>query len=188
MTVRRRGARAALVAALVLLLTACAGLPTAGPVNIGREVDSGSGELPVVYRPDEPIAGMTSQQVVEGFIAAGSGPRENWGIAKMFLSSSFREEWNPRAGVTVYGPGDRAIDAVSDEEVLVTVTPEASVDANGSYTTVVDRGEITSEYRLVREDGEWRIAQAPDGIVLDRGRFLSVYRSYSLMYFDPTWT
>lgn len=184
-----RGILAALATAVVLLLTACGGLPTSGPVNIGLSIDADDGDLPVVYVPTAPAPGMTPQQIVEGFIAAGSGTRDDWGIARQYLASEIAETWNPRAAVAIYAPGDREFEQVADDEVVMTVTPEAAVDATGAYAVVVDRGEIRTEYRLAQQaDGEWRITEAPDGIVLDRGRFLSVFHSYALMYFDPTWT
>lgn len=49
---------------------------------------------------------MTPQQVVEGFIDAGTGPRNDWGTARMFLTPD--SDWNPNAGVTVYTPGQRS--------------------------------------------------------------------------------
>ncbi|MCT9818727.1 LpqB family beta-propeller domain-containing protein [Microbacterium sp. W1N] len=179
----------ALAAVLILALTACAGLPTSGPVRIGQAAGDAGGDLPFAYVPDGPTEGMTPQQVVEGFIAAGSGPRGDWQTAQQFLSDDFREVWKPSASVTVYGPGDRAVTAVSDDEIVVTVVPEATVDETGAYVVSDSAGRTELTYRLEQQsDGEWRIVQAPDGIVLDRTRFQSVFRPYSLTYFDPTWS
>lgn len=181
----RRGMLAMLAVIVVMAVSACAGLPVSGPVKIGRELSDTGEEPNVSFSPDAPIAGMTPEQVVEGFIAAGSGPRDNWAIAHMFLTED--AEWEPRGGVTVYTPGERTVSAPTDGEVSVAVTTEASVDASGAYTTLPgSTADLT--FRVEQERGEWRIAEAPDGVVLDRNRFASVFRSYSLMFFDPTWT
>lgn len=203
MSVRMRSTATVALAALVALaLTACAGLPVSGPVKLGRVVAEAGEDPEVSFNPEEPVAGMTPQQVVEGFIDAGTGPRNDWGTARMFLTPD--SDWNPNAGVTVYTPGQRSAtqtgggDAAEDggeagdvvagvAEVTVSVMQEASVDDVGAYTPGSGQA-ISLNYRLAQVDGEWRISEAPDGILLDRNRFGSVYRSYSLMYFDPTWT
>jgi hypothetical protein len=184
---RRAGILAALSTLLVFALAACAGLPVSGPVRLGELIEDAGEDPPVVFVPDGPSAGMTAQQVVEGFIAAGSGPRDNWGVAQLFLAPEFRDVWKPAAGVTVYSPGQRTLTAVDDDEVQLAVVPESTVDDAGLYSTGAG-SEVTLTYRLAQVDGEWRIVEAPDGIVLDRNRFASVYRSYPLMYFDATWT
>ena len=49
-------------------------------------------------------------------------------------------------------------------------------------------GSRSSRFRLAQQDdGEWRITEAPDGVVIDRDVFANVFHRYSLMYFDPTW-
>ena len=186
MSGRLRTGMAAIVA--VLVLTACAGLPLTGPVNPGRPLDEEAGVPDFSFVPDSPSPGASPQQIVEGFIAAGSGPRRNWETAQEYLAPQFRAQWRPRAGVIVDLPGDRSYREVGTDAVTLTVRPEATVDEAGAYSVAGD-GEIQLSYRLSQQpDGEWRITQAPDGIVLDRNRFQSVFRSYSLMYFDPTWT
>ena len=41
---------------------------------------------------------------------------------------------------------------------------------------------------LVEEDGEWRIADAPDGIVLSRFHFAELFRAHSLHWLTPDGT
>lgn len=183
----RRVAGALAAAVLAAALTACAGLPVSGPVKLGRAAADAAEDPAVFFNPEEPAPGMTPQQVVDGFIAAATGPRNDWGVAQLFLTDAFAERWQPTAGVTVYAPDQRTMTEPAEGEVAVEILPEASVDATGAYT-VVDSGPATLTYRLEQVGGQWRIADAPDGIVLDRNRFASVFRSYSLMYFDPSWT
>jgi len=174
--------------ALVLALTACGGLPTSGPVNAGRQVSEDESGGEVVFLPDGPAPDATPQQIVEGFIAAGSGPRGNWETAKEFLAPEFTT-WDPRAGVTIYSPGDRSLEEVSASEFVLSVAPVATVDAVGELSTPGEPGEILLGFSLAQQsDGQWRITKAPDGIVLDRNRFGVVYGAYSLQFFDPTWT
>jgi len=185
MTVRRALATS-VAAILVFVLTACAGLPTGGPVHVGKAIDEVEGPPDFSYVPDGPVEDATPQQIVEGFIAAGSGPRGNWEVAQEFLTTQFRQKWQPQANVTVYRPGESAISAPSDDEIVFTVEPVATVDAAGSYEPA-EGGRIPITFSLAKERGQWRIAQAPDGIVLDANRFGSVFQSYDLSYFDRAW-
>ncbi|MFT4214527.1 MAG: LpqB family beta-propeller domain-containing protein [Microbacterium sp.] len=174
---------------LAVTLSACAGLPTSGAVNAGDPVldDDASSEFTLI--PDGPAQDATPQEIVEGFIRAGVGPRDNWATAQQFLAADVQDEWNPQAGVTVYSPGERTLEEVSDGEFVLTVTPLGTVDTTGELVTAVHEGEIPLTFKVAQQsDGQWRITQAPDGIVLDSTQFATVFGAYSLMYFDPTWT
>ncbi len=183
----RRGILSALLLAAALVATGCAGLATSGPVNEGLPPGE-SGEVPAFsFRPESPQPGATPEQIVEGFLRAGSGPAGNWSVAQEFLAPSFRKTWKPEAGVTIDTASTRFPTATADGQVAVDLTPVATVDATGAYEPS-DAGPTTLSFALEQVDGEWRITQAPDGIVLDRDQFTSVFRSYPIMYFDPTWT
>lgn len=186
-----RGAVAALAAAaaVAVTLTACGALPTSGPVNAGQPIadDSSAGDL--VFLPDAPAKDATPQQIVEGFIAAGSGPRDNWAIAHLYLAPEFSSEWDPREGVAVYDPGERALTETAEDEFVLSLTPSAYVDATGEMSATGESAALELTFQLAQQaDGQWRITQAPQGIILDRNRFVTVFGSYSLQFFDPTWT
>ncbi|MBF4561707.1 hypothetical protein ITJ43_06100 [Microbacterium sp. VKM Ac-2870] len=188
--VRMRALAAAVVVGILsFALAACAGLPTSGPVNPGVRIADDGDANDFAFIPKGPVKDATPQQIVEGFIAAGTGPSNNWETAQQFLAPGFRGTWKPQAGVTVYSAGQRTLQQVSTGEFLLSVTPVATVDAAGELSTAPDDGAIPLSFKLAQQsDGQWRITQAPDGIVLDQTRFTTVFDVYSLMYFDPTWT
>lgn len=188
MTSTRRIGAGALAMLLAVLLTSCAGLPVSGPVNAGQKITDEEAETVPVFLPDAPAEDATPQQIVEGFIAAGSGATGNWATAQLYLAPEFREEWNPRATVSVYAAGTQSLVADSDTDFTLSVSPVATVDETGELSTGAG-GEISLTYSLAQQtDGQWRITSAPQGIVLDRNRFGQVFGSYSLQFFDPTWT
>ena len=185
---RRRGILAAIVAVAALVLSACAGLPVSGPVNPGLSAGTDAGSPEFLFRPDEPQPGATPEQIVEGFIRAGSGPgpAANWEVARMFLAPSIRETWKPEASVTIDLPDDRQPVSPTEGAVELSLVTVATVDSTGAYQP--DAGVTQLSFRLAQQDdGEWRITEAPDGVVIDRDVFANVFHRYSLMYFDPTW-
>jgi hypothetical protein len=186
----RRGILALLLAFCAAVLSACAGFPTSGPIYPGLDPDDFEEESQnVAFLPDRPEPGATPAQIVEGFINAGTGPGVDgeWERARDFLAPGFQNEWNPEAGVTVDLFTDRTYTESGDGSVVFDLAAVASVDNRGSYerAEVVDR---SLQFSLAKQsDGEWRITDAPDGVVLDRDRFPSVFHRFSVMYFDPTW-
>ena len=184
----RRGILSATAVIAVLALAACAGLPTSSRVNPGLRVGEDAGAPEFLFRPDEPQPGATPEQIVDGFIRAGSGPgpAANWEVARMFLAPSIRESWKPEASVTIDLPDERQPVSPSEGAVDVSLVAVATVDENGAYQP--DAGVTRLSFRLAQQDnGEWRITEAPDGVVIDRDVFANVFHRYSLLYFDPTW-
>ncbi|WP_460799684.1 LpqB family beta-propeller domain-containing protein [Microbacterium sp. GXF0217] len=192
----RRMLRGGLVIALAAALTACAGLPTSGPVGIGLPVGAVEADSPFTERASSPIAGAGPEVIVAGFLEASITPTDNWAIAKEFLTPEFADIWRPGAGVTIDVAGSRTyassvdspdeVEAADAADVEVDLDQRASVDADGRYTEAAGGTEL--DFQLARDaDGEWRIASAPDGIVLDEGSFQQVYSRYSLQYFDQSW-
>lgn len=102
---------AAIMAVLVLALSACAGLPTSGSVQAG--LAAGDDAAPdIQFRPNRPQAGATPLQIVQGFIRAGSGTADSWEIARLYLAPEIRATWKPEAGVIIDVLGDRQYDEV----------------------------------------------------------------------------
>ena len=190
--------RGAVVALALLGLTACASLPVTGDVRPGlaaRQNDSGSD---LAFVPQGPSDGMDPKQIVRGFIDAASSPKDSWSIARLFLTADEAQKWKPDVGVTIdTGSADRRYDAedVTKETTSTTVRPglqqTASVDETGAYAGQPVNRAADLPFTLTKtKNGQWRISQAPDGIVLDADSFAAadVFAPYALQYFDPSWT
>jgi len=175
----------ALAALTVVAVSACAAIPTGGDVRAGQSIkdESISG---VDYRPDKPIAGSDQTAILRGFIAAGTGAADDYAIAREFLAPGFSEKWNPRRGVTIR-QGTPTVERVGERELTYTMTASATVDSDGEYTQAVRPTSSTLTFQFTRVGGEWRIAYAPDGIILSPVSFDSVFQQHALYFFDPTY-
>lgn len=210
--------RAAVAFSAVLALAACTGLPTNGDVKQGLALGAAPEEVDILPVASGPMAGAGPAEIVDGFLEAAITPTDNWETAQKFLTSEFAAEWRPTAGVSIdessatrtfavanggVEAGGLDSDAADEEsadssavaedvadgsstEIDVKIELVATIDATGAYSE--ETGTTTLAFTVLKTDGQWRISQAPDGVVIDENRFPRVYDDYPLQYFDSTWT
>ncbi len=187
---RARGILASVLALCTLVVTGCAGFATSGPPEYGLENGgTGDGSQNVAFIPNRPQPGATPEQIVEGFIDAGSGPgiNDDWAVAREFLAPALAKDWMPETGVNVDQRAERSYVETDEGVVEFAYDTVATVDDKGAYEPV-SIAEDAKPFTLAKQsDGEWRITDAPDGIWLDEAQFPTVFHRYPLMYFDPTW-
>lgn len=169
----------------VTLLAGCAAIPSSGAVYAGNApVAEDPLELDTIVPP--PPKGATQEQILRGFLDAAASPRNNYQAARQqFLTPAFADEWMPGASATIDAPGDRVLETVSDTEMRVEATPVASLTATGQFDAQDSSAPITLSYHFEQVEGEWRISQAPPGLLVDDTTFSQVFRQHSLYFFDP---
>lgn len=193
----RRRLRGIALALVALLLPACAGLPTSGDVAVGLKLGESPQDIDILPVASGPITGAGPEEIVDGFLEAGITTTDNWDTARDFLAPSLQRSWSPSAGVSIdIGPDTRTVtssvpDAEVEDadtaEVQVTLDLVASVDDSGGYSEAVGSSAVAFTVQRM-ENGEWRITQAPDGVVIDETRFSKVFEGYPLQYFDLGWS
>lgn len=178
----RRGLFSILAVGLVTAgLTACGGIPTSGEVRAG---DPFSEEefTDFVFNPLGPTKDADQLGILQGFIAAFTGTQGDYATAREFLSKDFKKEWDPRQSVLIRtgAPSYRALDESTME---FSFTSKAQLDETGAYTAVPPAVQ-NLDYSFVKEDGQWRISQAPPGIVLAESTFLTIFSKHALYFYD----
>ena len=169
--------------ALVMALSGCASLPMEGPVRIGPDlVPTADGES-VYYSPSSPVEGATQAEILSGFIAAGTGPQNDYAVAREYLSESLRSIWNPNQEVLIQRTSPRV--KISNQDTAeLEVDVSAFVDADGKYQTAPDGTTRVLQFSFVLENSQWRISAAPDATVLIRPVFDVVFSPYSVFFVD----
>jgi hypothetical protein len=193
-TLRTRARAAAPVAALLAAtLSACATVPSGGAVTQG----SGSGDTGdpngsyVRMLPAGPQPGVGEEGLVRGFLKGMGSFEDDHGTAREYLVPDRQADWEPDGRVLVYENLDAvAVDAEpGDDGTTATVrmrsTRVATIDADGQYLPS-DPGEmIDISFELVRAaDGEWRISELPDQLILSRRDVDLAYRPLNLYFFN----
>jgi hypothetical protein len=183
---------AVLIAGVVAVLVAgCGGIPSSGTVQQLRDPVDVRDRLPVQSEAVPPEDGATPEEIVKGFLEAlGSyepGPEgSSYPTAADFLTPDAREEWQPhpeRQAITVYGARPAVVGDGSS--VLLTLSVVASYDRTASFRRAPSMEE--HELNLTQDDdGEWRIANPPRGIMISEADFANQFDPYNLYFLDPT--
>lgn len=196
-----RVARTAAAGALACVsLAACASVPMTGPVVPGEGGDSSGDPYGGYVRllPAGPQPGVEPEGLIDGFLKDLGSFEEDHKAARSYMLPETGEEWSPDGGVRVFSDLD-AVDLdseVSTDGLSATVrirsNEMASIDESGKYVPAETGTMLEETFTLAREDddpeGEWRIRDLPDEIILSQLDVERTYRPFNLYYFNPAGT
>lgn len=169
----------------LILLSGCVGLPSTGQVQSGLErAPEPEG---IVFLAPDPQPGGEPEQIVEGFLdAATAGVADRYETAQKYLTDEARKSWVPGAGVTIYaGNTPPEVSSTRPQNVTVTVPVAGYVDQHGVYTEEAQGAEKTATFTLSQVDGQWRINDLEDGVLISAVNFGTQFRHMSLAFFSP---
>ncbi|SFL66307.1 LpqB family beta-propeller domain-containing protein [Geodermatophilus ruber] len=175
--------RAGVLVLLLLLLSACSIVPSSSaPVQITEAPTRPDGDVGIDPLPPEP--GASPEEIVRGFLDAAASEVRGHPVAREHLAPGPAVSWSDDAGITVLGQ-DYATVTTDAGTVVVTATLVGAVDQRGVFT-VAPQDLFTREFTLQEVDGEWRIANPPDGLLILEPDFERLYDRRDLYFLDPT--
>ena len=175
----------AVVAALALVpLAGCVSLPSEGPIVESDASGQGAQSDAMNINPRGPQPGQSAVEVVKGWLDAMQATPIRTTVAREFLSQSARDTWAPTETITYAAASQPS--AASGQLVTVTLTGADSLDDRGAWRGPLGEAESTLEIPMVREDGEWRINDPEDALIVPESWFEQRFRQVSLYFFDPT--
>ncbi|MGY1754959.1 GerMN domain-containing protein [Blastococcus sp. SYSU D01042] len=180
---RGRAGLPALLAAVVLALTSCSIVPTSSPtVPITqapeRPVQNGG------FEPLPPAPDATPEEVVRGFIDAAASTVRGRPVAAEYLAPDAARAWSDATSITIIGQGYATV-AGEGGSVEVTATQVGGVDQRGVFT-VAGAEPYSYAFPLAEVDGEWRITDPPDVLVMLESDFERLYHRVEAYFPDPT--
>lgn len=164
------------------LLAGCTTLPGSG----SPEVISSYASAPALEEVVQPTPGNPSDLMLRDFFSASAHPLVNHEAARRFLTDDTATRWKQGTDIFVLDKMDISSEGSgSTDKITYTVRGNliGSLSSGGSYQPMFTGYETT--YDMVRVEGEWRIDNLPDAVVVDRSDFTSVYQPRSLYFFDP---
>lgn len=178
----KRLSKFATLALIALVLSACAKLPMLAANEVGPEVVSKDKSESLYYSPQGPIKGSNQQEILTDFLYAGNGPQNDYAVARQFLTVPFSSRWNPNAE-TLIQTGSTETISNTGTKVRLLVHYDAKVNADGTYVATPGESRIL-EFRLLQENGEWRISSAPDLTALLHPNFVVLFQAIPVYFWD----
>ena len=167
---------------LALVLSGCSGLPESGPVVDGGTRSTVDEERASDINAVPPTPGMTPSAVVNGFLDSLYASPIRLDVAKQYLTPAAATAWDPEDGTITYL--DRQQPRETQLEVSVQLVDAEHLDRFGGYDDNLAGGDLSFDLELA--DGEYRIDNPPDALVVPRGWFIQRFRPASLYFFDPS--
>ena len=177
----------ALVAA-GFVLAGCGGLPVNTSVQPGLDVN-GVNEPPLEYVPPGPGAGATPDEVLRGFLVAGTASGGVYDVARSFMTNAMARSWVPDGPADIYDSSSPlTIKAVSDNAWQLSAPQLAVIEPDGKFVPSAPGTEVRATMTLEKVAGQWRISSLPRGF----GRWVgqrdldSLFAPYRVTYLGPS--
>ncbi|MFH9351547.1 LpqB family beta-propeller domain-containing protein [Kitasatospora sp. NPDC017646] len=177
-----------------LVASGCAAMPDSGGIT-KVELSQGSADKNLQARvfPVAPAKGAKPRELLTGFLDAVTAD-EGYETARKYLTEHAAATWNPDAGIQVLSATQIAPDQVvtdKDTEYSETVSGQlvATVDEKRSYLLVAGQNNKVLDFTFTREDGEWRIARLPTGVIMNETNFRNSFRQVERFFYtapDPS--
>jgi hypothetical protein len=184
--VRRVGVGAAAVA---MVVSACSGVPSSSSPEV---IHPAQGDLSAAGQPlIAPQPGAEAREIVKEFIKANVGEPDDPRGAHLFLTQAEQSKWSdstvailqqdPVVNFAESGPRDTRTVTVSGTQVgrLAadgTYTPEPAGAGGGGQPW-------QNTFTLALVDGQWRISDLPDGLIVTEADFAAAYLPARKLYF-----
>jgi hypothetical protein len=171
----------ALVAA-TLVLAGCAQVPRGGPVvEVKERTEPLTGQAQYSH-PKGPQPGDTRHDIVTGFLVAMTATPLEISTAREFLSTQAQQQWKPQRVVTYR---DHTQPHGTDH-VAVRLRGADQVGEDGQWEGLLSPAARRVTFPLTREDGQWRISQVPDALIVPRTFYDQQYQEAEIYFFDPS--
>lgn len=160
-------------------VASCTSLPDSGPVS------SASPQIPEGYGVDVlaqgPPADATAEEIVQGFLRASAyGYADDFDVASQYLASS--ADWDPTNQTRVFAATTEPVFSTNASGgITVTFSQVGTVDLSGRYS-VMSPISSTAQFSLVNENGQWRIAQLSDGLIVSDINFQQTFGAVQLQF------
>ncbi len=187
MTRRRPWTLGVVAAVLSVALSGCLQMPESGPVVETRSNGSLDDQPIINIDPRPPRAGASATEVVKGFLDAMTATPIQTTVAREFLAKDLRTSWNPQRRLITYADASPPR-LRGPSRVSVTLTSADQLDGRLAWKGRLPRSKRVVDFPVTMENGEYRIAGAPNALIVPETWFEQRFREVSLYFFDPTAT
>ncbi|WP_408995447.1 LpqB family beta-propeller domain-containing protein [Streptomyces caniscabiei] len=171
-----------------VLLAGCASMPDSGDMRDVESTPRQDAQVRVFALP--PAEDAEPQEIVQGFLEALTSDDPNYETARRYLTGDALKTWDPGASTTVLVEAPTAYTRVTGDRsdadeygFELSGKNVARVDGQHAYTPAGGQYRKPVHLTRVKESGQWRIDELPQGLVLGRSDFERNYKSINKYYF-----
>jgi hypothetical protein len=168
---------------MVAAVSACSSIPDDGPVESGPDLAPGLSQAPFDFEPAGPAPNASPTEVVDGFLESLLASPVSTDVSEQFLTPQAQSAWRPDQRTVVYTDAGFT---PAGRRVRVSLDVYVELDRQGRWLVPTMGRARSFALRLVRVDGQWRIANPPDATVVPEQHFDLRYRRFALAFFDPS--
>jgi hypothetical protein len=174
----------------LLLLGACAGVPTSSAPQTIEQLPLGAQSSD---QSSAPTTDAPPREIVQEFLKANGADPGKHASARAFLTTDFRTRWTDTSAMVITDNPSVGTYNSQTHKLTVVAKELGSLDAQGIYTpkTPGDGTGVTVRisFTLALVDGQYRIdrVQAPtSGLILTDSQFTDTYKQRPLYFYDNT--
>jgi hypothetical protein len=176
-------------AAVAMVVSACSGVPSSSSPEV---IHPAEGDPSVAGQPlITPRPGVEAREIVKEFLRANVGEPDDPRGAHLFLTPAQQSKWSDNTVAILRQPPDVGVGvsmAHNRTQVTVTGTQVGRLAADGTYTPepagTGGHGEPwKNTFTLALVDGQWRISDLPDGLIVTVADFAAAYLPARKLYF-----
>lgn len=181
-----RSLKALTLVLLTLVVAACAKLPAISSNQLGPEITGTETKDSLYYSPSGPSRNSSQEQIINGFLYAGNGPQDDYAVARQFLTKNYSSKWHPSTETLIQSGQTTQVSNVGTK-IRLKVKFDARVTSDGNYLSEPGSSRIL-EFRLLQEDGQWRIASAPDLTTLLAPNYKVLFKAVPVYFWDKSFS
>nr|WP_254623020.1 MtrAB system accessory lipoprotein LpqB [Rhodococcus sp. W8901] len=173
---------AASLAALLLGTAGCANLPDSSTPQAIGTIE----RAPVSTSVEAPAPGREPDLLLRDFVKASTDPANRHLAARQYLTKDMSARWDDAASATIVDKIDLILESRTADRAVYTIRANrvGQLEPGGLYQA--QEGTFEAKFSWAKVDGEWRIDDLPNGVIMDRPQFLNSYQRKSLYFLDPT--
>lgn len=176
----------AMLLGVALTATGCASIPRSSPVKQIEAHSEDSESESYSYAADGPADGADARAIVDGFVAAGRSVAEDYAVAREFLTPELSRQWRGDTSTLIY-EAVNVVNGAETNQYTIQLEIIGAVDAQGVRTMYPDHSTRAVDVAVSKVDDQWRISDAPNGVMLEASTFNKIFSAQTLYFYNATY-
>lgn len=176
----------AMLLGVALTATGCASIPRSSPVKQIEAHSEDSESESYSYAADGPAHGADARAIVDGFVAAGRSVAEDYAVAREFLTPELSRQWRGDTSTLIY-EAVNVVNGAETNQYTIQLEIIGAVDAQGVRTMYPDHSTRAVDVAVSKVDDQWRISDAPNGVMLEASTFNKIFSAQTLYFYNATY-